>query len=120
VADLGNPADPGWPLAEVWPDGSTRTPITVCWHCDRPLDAASGFGPTEGMQAHPGAISLCLYCGAVAEFGPDLILYPLTAERLEELSEDKDFMRTYQQFAWARQYVMIRHNLLRDREGPDQ
>lgn len=99
---------------------SARTPITLCWHCSRSLDAASGFGATEGMQPTPGAISLCLHCGAVAEFGHDLILYPLTRERLDELEDDKEFMLTYMQFAWARQYVMIKSNLMRDSEDPDR
>ena len=99
---------------------SARTPVTLCWHCDRPLDAASGFGPTEGMVPEPGAISLCLYCGAVAQFGPDLILYPLTRQELDEMEKDRDFMRTYMQFAWARQYVMIKSNLMRPGTEPDQ
>lgn len=98
---------------------SQRTPVTICWHCDRPLDAASGFGPTEGMEAHPGAVSLCLYCGAVAIFGPDLILLPPTKEQLDEMGEDHDFVTTYMQFAWARQYVMIQSKLMHD-EGPDR
>jgi hypothetical protein len=72
------------------------------------------------MVPEVGAISLCLYCGAVARFGFGLILYPLTKEDLEALSDDKDFMRTYMQFAWARQYVMINTNLMRSRENPDQ
>jgi hypothetical protein len=99
---------------------STRTPVTMCWHCDRPLDAASGFGPTEGMVPEVGAISLCLYCGAVARFGFGLILYPLTEGELEALSDDKDFMRTYMQFAWSRQYVMIKSNLMHSKDDPDR
>lgn len=102
------------------PRHETRTPVTVCWHCDRPLDAASGFGETEGMVPDSGSISLCLYCGAVAEFGHDLILYPPSKEKLDELEGDQDFMRTYMQFAWARQYVMIKTNLMRQEEDPDR
>ena len=72
------------------------------------------------MEPDPGSISLCLYCGAVAEFGPDLILYPLEKEQLDELEKDRDFIQTYMRFAWARQYVMIKSNLMRDREDPDR
>lgn len=100
------------------PDDSTRTPFTICWHCDQPLDAASELQP-EGHRPTPGAISLCLYCGAVAVFGPELLLYPPTKEELEELAEDREFMQSYMSFAWARQYLMIQHKLLHD-EGPDR
>jgi hypothetical protein len=99
---------------------STRTPVTICWHCDRPLDAASGFGETEGQEPHPGSISLCLYCGAVAVFEDDLRMRPPWRMELDELEKDKDFMRTYMQFAWARQYVMIKSNLMHPDEGPDR
>jgi hypothetical protein len=101
-----------------WPDGTPRTPVTACWHCDRPLDAASAV---EGFaEPEEGAVSLCLYCGAIAMFGPDLILYPVTKEELDELAEDAAFRQTYVNFSWARQYVMIKDNLMRDRENPDR
>lgn len=104
--------------AETWPDGTPRTPVTMCWHCDQPLDAASPLQPD--IKPHSGAVSLCLYCGAVAIFGPDLILYPPSREELDEMEEDKDFMNSYVQFAWARQYLMIQTNLMRDRDDPDR
>jgi len=95
-------------------------PVTLCWHCDRALDAASGFGPTEGMVPHPGAISLCMYCGAIAIFGSDLRLYPLTEAELDDMRTDESFMTQYMSFAWARQYVMIKESLMREREDPDR
>lgn len=101
------------------PLDETRTPLTVCWHCDRPLDAASPLDEFQG-KPHPGAISLCLYCGAVAVFGPDLTLYPADEQTLEELAEDQEFMQNFMSFSWARQYLMIKHNLMRDREEPDR
>jgi hypothetical protein len=106
-------------VSDTWPDGTPRTPMTVCWHCDRPLDAATGIREKEAVPEE-GAISLCMYCGAVAEFGPDLLLYPPTKELLDELEDNKDFMNMYIQFSWARQYVMIKTNLMRDREEPDR
>lgn len=98
----------------------TRTPVTACWHCDRMLDAASGFGPTKEMVPHEGAISLCMYCGVVSIFGSDLALLPVTREQLDEMETDEDFMRAYMRFAWARQYVMINQSLMRDRDDPDR
>jgi hypothetical protein len=71
------------------------------------------------MKVTPGAISLCLYCGAVAIFGPDMILVPPTRQELDEMEEDKDFIQTYTQFSWARQYVMINSNLMRG-DDPDR
>jgi hypothetical protein len=98
----------------------THTPTTLCWHCDRMLDAASGFGDGDGLVPSSGAVSLCLYCGAVAIFGEDLILRPPTKEELDNLGEDKEFRRSYTGFTWARQYVMLNQSLLRDREDPDR
>lgn len=101
-------------------DDAARYPITMCWHCDHALDAATEL--FEGTATpEPGAISLCLYCGAVATFGPDLILYPPTREELDDLEKDIEFRKMYTQFSWARQYVMIQSNLMRkQREDPDR
>jgi hypothetical protein len=94
-------------------------PITVCWHCDRPLDAARNI-PGQEATPEPGAISLCFYCGAVAVFEEGLALRAPTEEELDEMRQDNEFMSTYVSFAWHRQYVMIRENLMRDREDPDR
>jgi hypothetical protein len=99
---------------------SSRTPLTVCWHCDRPLDAASGFGDTEGLTPEPGAISLCMYCGAVAVFGPDLQLEKPSEELLDGLEDSREFRQTWVRFMWARQRLMLTVNLMRDREDPDR
>jgi len=99
---------------------SEHLPITVCWHCDRPLEAATGFAKTEGERPDEGSVSLCLYCGAVAVFGEDLALEPPTAAILDILATDSDFLNTFAQFAWARQYVMVEDSLLRDRKDPDR
>jgi len=71
------------------------------------------------MKLTPGSVSLCLYCGAVALVGPDLILYPPSREELDEMQEDESFMKQYISFIWARQYVMIKENLMRG-EDPDR
>ena len=94
-------------------------PVTLCWHCDRALDDASEM-LEEGGRPTPGAVSLCLYCGAVAFFGPDLELRPPTEEELDELGKDVDFKKQYMRFVWARQYVMLRQSTMREREDPDR
>ena len=72
-------------------DDEYRYPITLCWHCDQPLDAASNMPGQEGGP-FVGAISLCMYCGAVGIFGPDLKLFPPTKKELEDLEKDKEFL----------------------------
>lgn len=98
-----------------------HTPVTLCWHCDRPLDAATSIDD-KGQEQHPspGAVSLCLYCGAVAFFEADLRLRAPTEEELNELSKDEAFRHQYVNFSWARQYVMRKESLLRDRDDPDR
>jgi hypothetical protein len=61
-----------------------------------------------------------MYCGAVAVFGPGLILMPPTKELLDDLQEDKEFRQNYLAFSWARQYIMLNSNLMRDREDLDR
>lgn len=99
---------------------SSQVPLTICWHCDRPLDAAAGLDGNEQDRPTPGAISLCLYCGAVAVFGRDLALLPPTEAMLDELQQDAEFRKAYVAFSWTRQYVMRRESLLRDRKDPDK
>jgi hypothetical protein len=76
--------------------------------------------PHGDREPCEGAISLCLYCGAVGVFGPDLMLRPPTEAELDEYSEMPEFRKEYTQFIWARQYLMIRENLMRDRSDPDR
>lgn len=98
---------------------TSRTPITICWHCDRPLDAATEL-MDEGKTPTPGAVSLCLYCGAIGYFADDLALRAPTDDELTALREDADFRQQWAMFMWARNHVMLRENLLRDRTDPDR
>lgn len=82
------------------------------------VDALSAVEGTD--KPEPGGISLCLYCGAVAIIGPDLVLLTPTAEQLDELVADQEFRTLYTRFGWARQYVMVKASLIRDRENPDR
>ena len=94
-------------------------PVTLCWHCDRALDDASGIDE-EFAKPEAGAVSLCMYCGTVAIFEHDMRLRKPTEKELDDLGKDKEFRQKYVQFVWARQYVMLRNNLMRDREDPDR
>jgi hypothetical protein len=96
----------------------TRTPATMCWHCDRMLDAAAEI--TGTAEPTPGAVSLCLYCGAVGIFGPDLVLQRPTAEELDNIVREREFRRTFANFSWARQYIMIKESLMRQGKDPDR
>lgn len=91
---------------------SERLPVSICWHCDMALDAATD---PEDEQSVPteGAVSICLYCGAVGIFGPELALRPPTEAELDELANDRELRQKYTQFSWARQYVMRHESLLR-------
>lgn len=95
-------------------------PATLCWHCDRMLDAVDSL---EGYQRPvPGAVSLCLYCGAVGTLDDELRMSKPSKELLDELEENEKFIKTYMNFAWARQYVMINASLMRPNreDNPDR
>jgi hypothetical protein len=93
-------------------------PKAMCWHCDRLLDAAASMD--DGPKPEPGAVSLCLYCGAVGVFGPDLMLSAPDKALLDELWGEDEFRQNFVAFNWARQYVMIEHSLMRNREDQDR
>jgi len=104
-------------------DDDGRLPITLCWHCDRALDAATSLdGAGEVGEGNPeeGAVSLCMYCGAVAIFGEDQRLLRPTKEHLDALEDIPEFRSAFVTFNWARQYVMIQASLMRDGEDPDR
>lgn len=83
------------------------------------LDAATEL-EGEGSPT-PGAISMCMYCGAIAVFADDLKLRKATRLELDELRFDDDFGRQFYGFQWARQVVMLDSSLMRDDgEDPDR
>jgi len=94
-------------------------PMSICWHCDRALDAATGIGNDD--QPEEGAVSLCMYCGAVAIFGEDQRLEKPTRDVLDQLEDLPEFRTAFVRFNWLRQYVMIEADgLMRDRSDPDR
>lgn len=88
----------------------TRRPASLCWHCDRMVDALTPTG--EDAAPNLGDVTLCLYCGAIAFVGPDMALIPPTKDQLDTLTDDMEFKVTFARFAFARQYVMLREHLL--------
>lgn len=87
-----------------------RTPLTMCWHCDRPLDAASDLDGNH--RPEPGAVSMCMYCGAIGIFGDDMRLEKPTEEIFDQVFEDRGFQQAFFAFQKARQYLMLRQSLL--------
>jgi hypothetical protein len=67
----------------VIPPLISSTPPRLCPTCGAVLDRATS---ATGEQATPSAgdITLCLYCGHLLEFGPDLKLREPSAEHLRE------------------------------------
>lgn len=100
-------------------DGTHHMPVTICWHCDRPLDAATNL-PGQTETPDPGSVSLCMFCGAVAIFADDLRLRQPTRDELDKMGQDTEFRKSYLAFSWSRQYLMLNVNLMRDREDPDR
>lgn len=94
-------------------------PISICWHCDIALDAATD-PEDESLVPTEGAVSICIYCGAVGIFGPDLALRAPTEDELDEFGHDREFRQRYTQYMWARQYIMRRESLMRARKNPDR
>lgn len=93
---------------------------SICWHCDRMVDALTPTGDKPDITPDPGSVTLCLYCGAVAIVGEEMTLERPTKEDLDEIIKNDEFRMTYANFSWARQYVMIKGSLMRNRENPDR
>lgn len=60
--------------------------ITTCPHCGYKADCASGFEP--GSKPHPGSVSLCMACGGLAQFGPDMQLVLMSDTETKEAEAD--------------------------------
>lgn len=62
-------------------------PTSHCPSCGQELD-----GSTEtariGDRPKPGDIAVCIYCAAVNQFGDDLMLEPVTGDKLAEVMAD--------------------------------
>lgn len=69
---------------------TTRLPVSQCPTCETQLDAASHLAAVP----KPGDFSICIQCGALLQFRPDLIVRLASPKALEEL-------RTTQPQDWA-------------------
>lgn len=65
----------------------TRTRMTPCPSCGKPLDCATGVDGKSKPKF--GDVSVCLYCGEILSFGMGLVLQPLTDEQMIEVAGDK-------------------------------
>jgi hypothetical protein len=83
------------------------------------LDAMDSI--EENQEPIPGAIALCIFCGAIAILDNELRMIRPTEQVLNRLEKNEEFRKTYMQFSWGRQYLMNEFNLIRpDKENnPD-
>lgn len=88
-----------------------RLPLIHCWGCEAPLDGGTSLNHESDL--HPGAVSFCIYCGAVSVLGEDMVLVKPDRETLESLSENREFFQMYCQMSWARLRVMAEHGEMR-------
>jgi hypothetical protein len=65
-------------------DARNKHAPSPCPHCGKIIDA-SGGGP-DGAGPSPGALSVCLYCQGVSQYGGDLTLRPFA--EIDRLPED--------------------------------
>lgn len=105
------------------PELTHRYPKTMCWHCDRAMDAITSVGDQVTADEAVGGVALCLYCGAVGFIGPDLAPRRPFPHELDELREDGEFMQMFCRFQWARQRVILTSKLMgyeAERDGGDR
>ncbi len=74
---------------------TTRTTPAHCKGCLKTIDAHTAV---EGDHVPTvGDLSICLYCGRISMFDPDLNLSPMSKEELEQMRvEDFENWRTLQ------------------------
>ena len=68
---------------------ATRIPPDACPGCGAIVDGTTDTG--HGHKPRPGDVTLCFYCGAANQFGPDFRLRPfdegqLNADEAAELA----------------------------------
>lgn len=68
----------------------TRTKMSLCPSCGKPLDCATALDGNSKPKF--GDVSVCLYCGEILSFGLGLVLQPLTDEQMIEVAGDKDIL----------------------------
>ncbi len=84
---------------------TTETPEAQCLSCACKFDAATGEG-----ALHPGALSVCIRCGAVAMFDDDLRVRPLTGAEEEAVRGDEATMRLLGRVVRAIHFVRAQRN----------
>ncbi len=66
---------------------SARTRQNHCLNCEMLIDGATGVDHRN--KPHPGAITICIYCGHMMAFAKDMTLRELTEEEIYDLAGDK-------------------------------
>jgi len=65
-------------------------PVCHCLRCGYKFDSASSL--EDDSKPSPGSLSVCLKCGAVAKYGDDLTVVPMTDKEADELRADVETM----------------------------
>lgn len=65
-------------------------PDHICSCCKTKLDRATGDGDPA-----PGSITICIGCGSILEFQEDLMLQPVSEEKMKHLmkNQPEDYIR---------------------------
>jgi len=95
----------------IGPESGTHRdlPISHCLRCGYEVDSAS---TPEGaaVSLTPGSLSVCLRCGAVAKFGEDLTIVPMTEQEVDALRADRDTMAYLERIVRMIHVVQERHS----------
>ena len=78
-----------------------------CLNCHKLMDVIGDCG--DGKTPHPGAVTICLYCGAVMKIGPDYVPEGFTEQEIDEMLADIAFLGQLARLNSARQKVMFVH-----------
>lgn len=77
----------------------TDTPETSCPSCKTVLNAATGIDTRR--QPRPGDVTICIECGLLMAFTPELALRAMTSEEEEALPERNRLMLRHARSAIA-------------------
>ncbi len=68
-----------------------KVPVCHCLSCGYLFEDATVTSGHKKLPK-PGDLSICLKCGAVAKFGPDLRVIPFSSAEIEDIQSDLETM----------------------------
>jgi hypothetical protein len=66
---------------------TSKVPVSTC-RCGARNDASTCADGTNTVPT-PGDLSCCIYCGQISQYGPDLLLQPLSEDDIDVLVEQQ-------------------------------